>query len=74
MSKSEAVAEALTELAAEADSQHQLLHEIKGLLLRVLDDHNEQRAKVMDEFDRLGTRMLRTENRIGALELVAGKR
>lgn len=74
MSKNAATREALKELAAEADEQHKLLKEIKGMLMKVLDNHNEEKAKTMDAFDRLGTRVLRTENRVGALELVAGKR
>jgi hypothetical protein len=73
MNQNEAVAEALMEMAAEADEQHKLLKEIKGLLLKVLDEHNVQTDHTRDGFDRIGTRMLRAENRIGALELVTGK-
>jgi hypothetical protein len=73
MNQNEAVAEALSELAAEADEQHRLLREIKQLLITAIDGHNELRAKVIDDSDRAGIRMLRAENRIGALELVTGK-
>lgn len=73
MSTNRAIAEALSELATEQDDQHKLLMEIKGLLLKVLDEHNVQVDHTRDGFDRIGTRMLRVENRVGALELVTGK-
>lgn len=73
------IAEAVRALAAEQDEQRAQLEgistkldEILKVLRTTVDGHNEHRSHVVDQFNRLGARVLRTEQRIGALELVAG--
>jgi hypothetical protein len=75
MSRNAIIAEAIRELAEgqeEANEklsrQNELLEDIKRILAHTVDGHNEHRAHVRDGMDRLGTRLLRTENRVAALE------
>ncbi len=72
--RDEIIAAGFREMADEMDEQRQLLEDIKRILVTSVDDQSEQRTHVRDEFNRLGGRVLRTENRVAALELVAGGR
>jgi len=61
MTKNEAIAEALIELADEADSHRALLHEIKRLLIDQGASLSTLRTDTLDQVDRLGTRVLKLE-------------
>ncbi len=72
MSRNTAIAESLTELAAELDEQRTMLQQIKDLCITLSDGQNELRSHALDTADRQGTRLLNSERRLAALELSAG--
>jgi hypothetical protein len=73
MSRNEAIAEALTEVAAELDEHRTLLQDIRRILVDLADGHTELRARVIEDSSRQGERVMRIELRTAALERVAGK-
>jgi hypothetical protein len=70
MTKNAIIAEALREIAEEQDEHHTLLMDIKRIVQTLADEQSEQRVHVQDGVSRLGTRVLKTEQRVSALELV----
>lgn len=72
--------EALREIAAELDEQRATLESVKELLVQAIEGNTETRGRLLDEADRLGTRVLNVEQktsnltqRVTALETVVPK-
>ena len=72
--------EALREIAAELDEQRATLESVKELLVQAIEGNTETRGRLLDEADRLGTRVLNVEQktsnltqRVTALETVVSK-
>ena len=60
---SRVVAEAIRELAAAQDANHQLLLEIKDVLVTIADGLSEHRAHTLQAVDDLGRRVRMLETR-----------
>ena len=70
MSRPDAIAEALREVAGELDDQRVLLVEILKECRKMSDNLGAHEHKTLDGIDRLGTRTLRLETRVAAIEKV----
>jgi hypothetical protein len=61
----EVMAEALREIDGRFGRIESLLEDLKRILIDLADGQNEHRAHTRDQLDRLGTRVLTVEHRLG---------
>jgi len=72
MSRNEAIAEALSEVAAELDEQRRLLNQILQVCRDTADGLNEHRSHTLGQVDDMGKKQRDQDRRLRRLEELSG--